>query len=181
MPLVRCPGCKESLEVSDDRQNARVRCPYCREVFEKSEADDGHNDRRDDYDDDDRARRPLTRSSRRDDYDDDDYDSRSSRRRRDGYDDGYGPASQDEIKQFAGKKIAAGICGILLGGLGVHKFVLGFPTAGVIMLLVTIIGSCVSVGPLIMGVIGLVEGIMYLTKSDEEFYQLYAIEKREWF
>lgn len=34
---------------------------------------------------------------------------------------------------------------------------------------------------LAMNVIGLVEGIIYLTKTDEDFYQTYAIEKKEWF
>ncbi|MEX0716039.1 MAG: hypothetical protein WD066_05605 [Planctomycetaceae bacterium] len=29
--------------------------------------------------------------------------------------------------------------------------------------------------------IGLVEGIIYLTKSDEEFYQTYIVGKKEWF
>jgi hypothetical protein len=32
-----------------------------------------------------------------------------------------------------------------------------------------------------MGPIGLIEGILYLTKSDEDFYQAYAVEKRGWF
>ncbi|WNZ44340.1 TM2 domain-containing protein [Leptolyngbya boryana CZ1] len=44
----------------------------------------------------------------------------------------------------ASKKIAAGICGILLGGFGVHKFVLGYSTEGVIMLLVGILGGVVT-------------------------------------
>ena len=93
-----------------------------------------------------------------------------------------------EVQAFASKKIAAGICGILLGGLGVHKFILGLNTSGVIMLAIWlagwITGMCIIV-PLVascaMSVIGLVEGIMYLTKTDEEFYQTYAIQKREWF
>lgn len=92
------------------------------------------------------------------------------------------------VQAFASKKVAAGICGILIGGLGIHKFVLGFNTAGILMLLATVIGSvsgvCLIVpllAPMAMGVIGLIEGILYLTKSDEEFYQAYAIQKREWF
>ena len=33
-----------------------------------------------------------------------------------------------------------------------------------------------------IGIIELFEGIMmYLTKSDDEFYQLYAVEKKGWF
>jgi len=31
------------------------------------------------------------------------------------------------------------------------------------------------------GIIGLIEGIIYLTKSDEEFYQQYIVEKKGWF
>ena len=81
--------------------------------------------------------------------------------------------------QFVGKKTAAGICGILLGALGIHKFILGFTTPAVIMLLVSIIGGIVTCGvaSLVMGIIGIIEGIMYLTKSDDDFYQLYGVEK----
>jgi TM2 domain-containing membrane protein YozV len=39
----------------------------------------------------------------------------------------------------ADKKIAAGVCGILLGSLGIHKFILGYTTEGIIMLLVSIL------------------------------------------
>ncbi len=37
----------------------------------------------------------------------------------------------------AEKKVAAGVCGILLGALGVHKFILGYTKEGLIMLLVS--------------------------------------------
>ena len=85
--------------------------------------------------------------------------------------------------QFVGKKTAAGICGILLGGLGIHKFILGLTTPAVIMLLVTIIGGILTcgLGAIPMGIIGLIEGIMYLTKSDDDFYQMYGVEKKGWF
>lgn len=79
----------------------------------------------------------------------------------------------------ASKKLAAGICGILLGALGIHKFILGYTTAGVIMLLVSIL-SCGFIAP-VMSIIGLVEGIIYLMKSDEDFYQTYMVGKKEWF
>lgn len=92
------------------------------------------------------------------------------------------------MQAFASKKIAAGICGIMLGGMGIHKFVLGFTTSGVVMLLTTVIGAvagaCLIIpilAPMAMGIIGLIEGILYLTKSDEEFYQAYAVQRREWF
>lgn len=81
------------------------------------------------------------------------------------------------VKDFAGKKIAAGICGILLGSFGIHKFILGLTTPGIIMLVV----SLTCIGYPVMTIIGIVEGIIYLTKSDEDFYQTYAIEKKGWF
>src|ERR1051325_6382984 len=77
----------------------------------------------------------------------------------------------------SGTKTACGICAILVGALGIHKFILGMTTAGLIMLLVTVL-TC-GVGGLPMGIIGLVEGIIYLTKSDEEFYQTYIVEKKD--
>ncbi len=97
-------------------------------------------------------------------------------------------SAMSDVQTFANKKIIAGICGILLGGLGIHKFVLGFNTAGAIMLAVTVLGGLtvcflppLVLGGFAMGIIGLIEGILYITKSDEEFYQAYAVEKREWF
>lgn len=89
----------------------------------------------------------------------------------------------------ADKKIAAGICGILLGGLGVHKFVLGYQNEGIIMLSVYLGGLVLSfftcgitgLASIAVGIIGIVEGIMYLTKSDEEFSQTYIVNKKPWF
>jgi TM2 domain-containing membrane protein YozV len=92
----------------------------------------------------------------------------------------------------AEKKLAAGLCGILVGGFGVHKFVLGYQKEGIIMLSVNLVSlilfmiSCGILFPLIfvsmaVGIVGLVEGIMYLTKSDEEFVQTYIVNKKPWF
>lgn len=79
----------------------------------------------------------------------------------------------------ADKKIAAGICGILLGALGIHKFILGYTKEGLIMLLITVL--TLGLGGFIMGIIGLIEGILYLTKSDEEFVKTYVAAKKGWF
>jgi len=89
----------------------------------------------------------------------------------------------------ADKKILAGILGIVLGGLGIHKFVLGYNQEGVILIgvyLVSIVVAMVTCGigaPLIFipTVIGIIEGIIYLTKSDEEFVQTYIVNKKPWF
>lgn len=80
------------------------------------------------------------------------------------------------------KRVAAGICGILLGGLGVHKFILGYTTEGVIMLVGYLVGIFLcGIPSVILAIIGIVEGIMYLTKSDEEFAQIYVIGRKPWF
>ena len=79
----------------------------------------------------------------------------------------------------SGNKVAAGICGILLGALGIHKFILGLTTPGLIMLLVSLL-TC-GLGAIPMSIIGLIEGIIYLTKSDEEFYEIYVEGKKGWF
>jgi TM2 domain-containing membrane protein YozV len=73
------------------------------------------------------------------------------------------------------KKVLAGVLAIVLGGLGVHKFVLGYTQEGIIQLILGVV-TC-GIG----GVIGLIEGIIYLTKTDEEFYQIYQVSKRGWF
>ncbi|HEY1188312.1 MAG TPA: NINE protein [Gemmata sp.] len=137
---------------------------------EEDEEDRGSLSRRDD---DDRGSR-----SRRFDDDDGDYDD----------DRGRAPARRRRVQEFASKKIVAGILGILLGGLGIHKFVLGFPTAGAIMLVTTLVTAVIGafcilpwLATFALSVIGLVEGIIYLTKSDEDFYQTYAVEQRSWF
>lgn len=78
-------------------------------------------------------------------------------------------------------KIAAGILAIILGWLGVHKFYLGFTTPGVIMLLCGTVGMLLFVPPIVVSVIGLVEGILYLTKSDAEFHKAYEVDRKQWF
>lgn len=98
-----------------------------------------------------------------------------------------GPSSTAEIQN---KKLVAGLFGILLGGLGIHKFYLGYQQEGIIMLLVTVVGggvgsaiTCGLAAPVIivMPVIGLIEGILYLTKSDQEFMATYVTGRKPWF
>ena len=85
------------------------------------------------------------------------------------------------------KKLLVGILAILFGSFGVHKFLLGYNKEGFILLGVTIVAyllACFAIGLLfvwIPGVIGLIEGIIYLTKSDEEFYNTYQVGKKPWF
>jgi len=89
----------------------------------------------------------------------------------------------DNKPEGASKKIPAGICGILLGALGVHKFILGYTVEGIIMLAVSVVVGIFTcgIGAGVVGLVGLIEGILYLTKSDEEFVRIYVQNKKGWF
>jgi len=71
--------------------------------------------------------------------------------------------------------MTAGLLGIFLGAFGVHKFYLGMPTPGIIELVITVCTGGFG------GVLGIIEGIIYLTKSDEDFYNTYIKNKKQWF
>ncbi len=77
------------------------------------------------------------------------------------------------------KRVISGILGILLSPLGLHKFVLGYTKEGLIMLLVSLLTCGIGAG--IMSIVGLIEGIIYLTKSDEEFIEIYQNNYKGWF
>ena len=79
-------------------------------------------------------------------------------------------------------KTVAALLGIFLGGLGIHKFYLGYQNAGVIHLVIYLVGIFLFfIGPFVISLIGFIEGIMYLTKSDEEFRNTYVLNRKEWF
>lgn len=59
-------------------------------------------------------------------------------------------------------KTTAGLLAIFLGGLGAHKFYLGKPGQGILYLL-----FCWTYIP---GILGLIEGIKYLTKNERDFH-----------
>lgn len=64
----------------------------------------------------------------------------------------------------------AAILAILLGSLGIHYFYLGKTTGGVVYLILTLI-SCGT----IPAILGLVQGIMMLCMSNQEFEQRYVL------
>jgi TM2 domain-containing membrane protein YozV len=85
--------------------------------------------------------------------------------------------------EISNKKLAAGLTGIFLGAFGVHKFILGYTKPAIIMLVVSLAGGLVTCGvaSFVMGVIGLIEGIIYLTKTNEEFEATYLDAEKPWF
>lgn len=81
------------------------------------------------------------------------------------------------------KKILAGILAIVLGGFGIHKFILGYTKEGIILLVVTLVLGVLTCGLAgwVAWIVGIVEGIIYLTKTDEEFYNTYQLGRKPWF
>ena len=78
-------------------------------------------------------------------------------------------------------RVAAGLLAIFCGILGFHKFYLGYISAGIIMFLLTFFLWWTIVVPLAMLLVSIIEGVMYLTKSDEEFQRIYVQSQKDWF
>lgn len=77
-------------------------------------------------------------------------------------------------------KTTAGLLAILLGAFGVHKFYLGDTTAGAITLSISLGAGLVTCGAatFMMSIIGIVERIIYLSKLDSEFQQIYVLGRK---
>ncbi|WP_224484005.1 TM2 domain-containing protein [Robertkochia aurantiaca] len=95
----------------------------------------------------------------------------------------FSDGAKEALGREDNKKLLAGILAILLGGFGVHKFILGYNKEGFIMLGVTLILGAITCGAAgwLVWVVGLIEGVIYLTKSDLEFYQTYQAGNKPWF
>ncbi|KYC40443.1 hypothetical protein WA1_26310 [Scytonema hofmannii PCC 7110] len=83
----------------------------------------------------------------------------------------------------ATKQLLAGYCGIIFGGFGIHKFILGYAPEGFAMLIISLVGSYFTYGLtlLIMQLVGLIEGMIYLNKSHDEFVSTYFLNRQGWF
>ncbi|MGD1873730.1 MAG: TM2 domain-containing protein [Mastigocoleus sp.] len=84
---------------------------------------------------------------------------------------------------YATKQLLGGYCGIIFGGFGLHKFILGYAIEGTVMLAVSIMGLIFAYGIplLIMQLIGLIEGMIYLNKNHEDFINSYFVNRQGWF
>lgn len=98
--------------------------------------------------------------------------------------------SSPYLQEANSKKILTGIMALLLGGLGIHKFILGYTIEGIIILVINLVILPI-LGFVTCGlgwslyfftpIIPLIEGIIYLTKTDQDFYNTYMVNKRPWF
>ena len=80
----------------------------------------------------------------------------------------YNPNQGQMNQQFHGEaksKIVAGILALLIGGLGIHNFYLGFTGKAIAQLLMSTIGWILIIPPIAAAIWALVEGIQILTGS----------------
>ena len=91
--------------------------------------------------------------------------------------------AQPQAPAIESKRVLAGVTAILFGLIGLHKFILGYTSEGVVMLLVTFVGGFCTAGVSVLATatIGFIEGIVYLSKSDAEFVREYQVGRKEWF
>ena len=94
----------------------------------------------------------------------------------------------ESITSSGKSKVVAGLLAIFLGWLGIHKFYLGYTVPGIVFLLVTLLGAGMveeeesfAILPFAILIISLIEGIIYLTRSNEEFEQTYVVGKKQMF
>jgi TM2 domain-containing membrane protein YozV/predicted RNA-binding Zn-ribbon protein involved in translation (DUF1610 family) len=183
MPIIECPSCKRQLQLGEDNFGHEVKCPLCGGQFVAGKSAAGGNAPS-------AAAEPIeaheAETPKRVKQEGEKYCHECGAIIREKAlvcpECGVAQGNADEdgpYGEVGGKKIAAGICGILLGAFGVHKFILGITTPAVIMLLVTLL-TC-GIGGFVMHIIGIVEGVIYLTASDKKFYRTYMIEKKGWF
>ena len=80
-------------------------------------------------------------------------------------------------------RITAGLLAIFLGFLGAHKFDLGQYGVGVAMMAISVIGSLFTGGFALyaMMLVGVIEGVIYLTRSKMAFYRTYVVDGKDWF
>ena len=96
-------------------------------------------------------------------------------------------ATPDSTPTYPKSRIVAGVLALVVGGLGIHKFYLNYIGQGVALLVITLFIAIVSfsiTGSPILNflivIFCLVEGVIYLTKSEEEFQQIYVEGTKPW-
>jgi TM2 domain-containing membrane protein YozV len=163
--VVTCPSCSVSLKAPDAAAGKRVKCPKCTSTIEvpaaapPPSAFDEFTDEAPAVSAKGGALQPYEKEEEAD-------DAASA-----------APPSPPPA-DWESNRQTVGLLAILVGFLGIHKFVLGNNTPALITLLVSLL-TC-GVGYPVMWAIGMVEGVRYLRMSDAEFYQTYVVGKKAW-
>lgn len=74
-------------------------------------------------------------------------------------------------------RMTAALLAFILGSFGVHQFYLGNTGSGIARILITM----TLIGWIVAETFGVIESITYITKTDEEFQQIYVDGNKSWF
>ncbi len=74
---------------------------------------------------------------------------------------------QPSLKKENRSKVGAALFAFFLGGLGIHKFYLGKSKVGIIYLVISLLTF--GIGLVILWLVSFIEGIIYLSMSDDAF------------
>jgi predicted Zn finger-like uncharacterized protein len=157
---VTCPSCSANIKAPDAAAGKRVKCPKCTSTITvpAAEAPPVFDDFTDD------APPAAVKGGALQPYNKEMSEDEA--------------AAAPPPADWESNRQTVGLLAILVGFLGIHKFVLGNNTPALIMLLVSLL-TC-GVGYPIIWAIGMVEGVRYLRMSDAEFYQTYVVGKKGW-
>jgi TM2 domain-containing membrane protein YozV len=82
----------------------------------------------------------------------------------------------------ARSRIVAGVFALLLGVFGAHKFYLGYYAEAIIILVALLAGAVTGgLSSATIFLITIVEGVIYLLKTEEDFQYTYVLKKKGWF
>lgn len=95
------------------------------------------------------------------------------------------------------RSLATGLIAVMFGVYGAHKFLLGYKKEGLIMLATTLTGVLLAIVGMFLQwdwlfftgfficvaveVVSIVEGLIYFSKKEWEFYGTYVMNRRGWF
>jgi len=161
MPIVvTCPSCSATLKAPDTAAGKRVKCPKCTSPIDVPAAAAAPAPPIVEAEFTDEPLPPPARAE--------------APPHREDYGDAVVPPPGQISRQTVGLVAVLGP-----GALGIHKFILGKTTPGLIMLIVSLL--CFPVGGFaVMWVIALIEGIKFLRMSDAEFYDTYVAGDKAW-
>lgn len=98
-----------------------------------------------------------------------------------------GKTTADKPRE-AKNRTTAGLLAIFLGSLGIHKFYMGYTGPALAYLIIClfcllfmIFVPVLYLFVIILCIIAIIEGVIYLGKTDEDFNKTYVASRKNWF
>lgn len=170
--VYKCPHCGNTITI--EQNVISIHCPYCGVEF-----DAASNKQPPVFRGDQGQAQPPPQQPPQQGYQQPGYQQPPQQGyQQPGYQQPYPPASNDIFANGPSGKSRgiAGLLAIFVGCLGIHYFYLNKTTPGIVCLLVSLLGGGLTCGSVagIVAVLTLVQGILMMTMSQEEFERKYV-------